>query len=107
MPETGWKATGLLLPLWNRYKGGREALASAVGTSPSTLSSINTGNRRLGYDLAGRLAAELGVTVTELGAPNGDRSPRDILQGVIEQLERLLAQLPPPARPAKASGRRG
>ena len=106
MAVKGWNAAGVLQPLWNRYEGGRDALAAAVGTSPSVLSSINTGSRNLGHNLAGRLADELGVTVLELGAPNEeDQSPRVIVAQVIEQLERLLAQLPPPKRAGASSKR--
>lgn len=68
MTKVGWSAEGLLLPLWHRYPGRRDALAAAVGTTGNTLSSLNTGKRNLGYGLGGRLAAELGVTIYELGA---------------------------------------
>lgn len=72
--KPGWNAEGLLRPLWHSYEGHpelprREALAKAVGTSPSVLSQINTGKRPLGHDLGPRLAAELGVSLLELGAP--------------------------------------
>lgn len=67
--EPGWNAEGLLQPLWLKYPGGRDGLAAKVGTTGSALSSRNSGSRPLGYDLGSRLAAELGVSVLELGAP--------------------------------------
>jgi hypothetical protein len=72
--ERGWKATGLLKPLWSSYGEGdetarRDKLAAAAGTTGTVLSSINTGKRNLGWDLARRLAVELGITPVELGAP--------------------------------------
>lgn len=72
--ERGWKATGLLKPLWSSYgegdeKARRDKLAAAVGTTGTVLSSINTGKRNLGWNLARRLATQLDVTPVELGAP--------------------------------------
>lgn len=77
MAHAGWKATGLLRPLWNEYEGGRDGLAEAVGTQGTVLSSINTGERNLGHDLAGRLAAELGISLAELGAPQGEMTDQE------------------------------
>lgn len=67
--ERGWSAAGLLQPLWERYERGRDELAERVGTSGTVLSSINSGKRRLGLNLAKRLAAELRISLLELGAP--------------------------------------
>jgi len=91
-----WVAKGLLKPLWRNYPGGRDALAAAVGTTASTLSSINTGNRGLGQDLGGRLAAELGVSVLELGAPEEEADDEGLtLRGRLEEAEALLNRLVP------------
>lgn len=92
MAQKGWSAKGLLRPLWNRYEGGRDALAAAVGTSGSVLSSINTGKRNLAWDLALRLAQALGVSVLELGAPADEPDgPGVLLLGRLEALEEALA----------------
>lgn len=97
MAQKGWKAKGLLQPLWNRYEGGRDALGAAVGTTGTVLSSVNSGKRSLGYDLAARLAAELHVTVLDLGAPEEaaaatrERRVIDRLRQLEEADARLLA----------------
>ena len=125
--ERGWDASGLLQPAWKNYPGGRDALALAVGTSPSVLSSINTGKRNLGIALATRLAAKLGVSVLELGAPEGLADPRGkdllsrlealreeaeagreglalALEGIQMSLARIEARLPGEAGPARETG---
>lgn len=89
--ERGWSAKGLLKPLWQRYEGGRDALAAAVGTSGSVLSSINTGKRNLGLSLAGRLADELEVSVLDLGASLGEDDGRGVT--LRDRLEELRASL--------------
>lgn len=95
----GWYATGLLKPLWQRYErprepgeGRREALARAVGTSPSVLSQINTGNRRLGSSLGTRLSEELGVSLLELGAPE-EAAVDEASQTLRDRLESLAGDL--------------
>ena len=87
----GWSAKGLLLPLWQKYPGKRDALAEAVGTKGTVLSSINTGRRNLGYDLGPRLAEELGVSVLELGAPVG--AADEAGKSIVLHLEELAAKL--------------
>lgn len=89
----GWSAKDLLKPLWHTYPGGRDALASAVGTTGTVLSSINSGKRNLGQDLGGRLAAELAITLPELGAPISASHPADLtlrqtLESLTEQVVR-------------------
>jgi len=93
--KKGWSAKGLLQPLWKRYPGGRDALAPAVGTKPNVLSAINTGKRPLGHDLGGRLAAELGISVLELGAPEAEadaagRTLLDRLEELAETVSEVL-----------------
>lgn len=93
--QRGWNAEGLLQPLWERYDGSpelprREALAKAVGTSPTSLSSINSGDRNLGLKLGGRIAAELGVSVLELGAPVGALNGAG--QTLVDRLEQVEAK---------------
>lgn len=94
----GWHATGLLRPLWNAYgEGGdiakRDKLAAATGTTGSNLSAINSGKRRLGYKLGGRLADELGVTIFDLGAPREvDEQRGASLHDRIEVLEALYIE---------------
>ena len=92
MPQAGWSARGLLRPLWNDYEGGREGLAEAVGTSPTSLSSINSGERMLGRNLGKRLAAELGVTLAELGAP-AEQADDPESQTLFHRLEKLEARV--------------
>lgn len=109
--QRGWKAKGLLKPLWQRYEGGRDALAGAVGTTGSTLSSINTGDRNLGPSLAHRLAAELNVSVLELGAPDEEADGPgllilDRLAELEEGLNRLGGDLPRLGRRVSALERR-
>lgn len=82
--QRGWGAEGLLQPLWTTYPGGRDGLAKAVGTHGSTLSSINSGKQNLGRSLGERLAAALGVSLLELGAPEGLAN-----QGGLTLLDRL------------------
>lgn len=92
MAEKGWDATGLLLPLWNRYPGGRDALAKKVGTTGNSLSARNTGTRNLGISLGRRLADELDVSLSELGAPEAlavdqpSVTLRDRLEGLAADL---------------------
>lgn len=93
--EKGWDATDLLRPLWRGYPGGRDALAGAVGTSPSVLSAINRGRRNLGMDLGTRLADELGVSLLELGAPEAHADEHgltlvDRLRALGEQVSFLM-----------------
>jgi transcriptional regulator with XRE-family HTH domain len=93
--EKGWSAKGLLRPLWQEYPGKRDGLAEAVGTTPTSLSSINSGRRPLGKSLGGRLAEALGVSLLELGAPAEVATDQpaqrlvDRLQSVEEDLARL------------------
>jgi transcriptional regulator with XRE-family HTH domain len=94
--QKGWKATGLLQPRWKGYEGGREGLAAAVGTSPTSLSNVNSGKRNLGHDLGQRLAAALKISVLELGAPAAAAAPED--QPFLDRLaeaEALLNRLSP------------
>jgi hypothetical protein len=57
------------------------------------LSSINSGSRRLGYDLAARLADELGVSLLELGAPEGLSDPRgETLLHRLEELAEMVVE---------------
>src|SRR4051812_17965450 len=95
MAEAGWTAQGLLRPLWQDYPGGRDALADAVGTKGSVLSSINSGKRPIGHDLAGRLARELGVTLSEMGATEADAADpaSRTLLGRLSALEDAVAAI--------------
>lgn len=87
----GWSAEGLLLPLWNEYPGGRDALAAKVGSTGGNLSSINSGKRPLGGELGNKLALELGVSLVELGAPGEGEGARgrSIAQRLAEAEEAL------------------
>lgn len=103
--QRGWSAEGLLQPLWSSYGNGdekarRDQLARAVGTSGSVLSSINTGKRQLGVNLGTRLAAELGVTLHDLGqhteneaTPPGEAGVREELRALRETQDALLAEI--------------
>ena len=88
MAAKGWRATGLLQPLWAAYPGGRDALAQAIGTTGSALSSRNSGERNLGVELARKLAGELGVSLAELGAPE-DADDDLASRGLLDRLESL------------------
>ena len=89
--QKGWDAKGLLRPLWLRY-GGRDRLAEAVGTTGSALSSINSGQRRLGLMLGRKLALALDVSLAELGAPLDLAEEGDTLIARLEALEEQVAQ---------------
>lgn len=88
--ERGWSAKGLLAPLWQeRFSGPgkREQLADLVEISPQTLSAYNSGNRPLGITNARRIAAALGVSLAELGAPEGEEDARSVtLRARLEEL---------------------
>lgn len=90
--QRGWSAKGLLRPLWQNYPGKRDGLAAAVGTDGGTLSGVNTGRLNLGLSLGRRLAAELGVTLAEIGAPpDVDEEARSLvarLESLAEEAER-------------------
>lgn len=97
--ERGWKATGLLRPLWLAYTGGaciarRDAFAKAVGSSGTTLSAINAGSRNLGIGLARRIAEVAGVSVLDVGAPEDlvDARGRTLLDH-LEELGGRIADL--------------
>lgn len=94
--KEGWSAKGLLRPLWQFYPGKRDGLAHDIGTSPSTLSAINSGRRNLGYDLGRRIADALDVSLLELGAPEdaADQKGRTLT----DRLEELAADLAEAAR---------
>jgi transcriptional regulator with XRE-family HTH domain len=53
-----------------------EAVAQAAGMAPSTLSRLETGNRRLAVDHLGPLARALGTSVDALLAPQPRADPR-------------------------------
>lgn len=81
-----WTATGRLIEHWGKV-GGRDGLARATGIEPTTLSSYNTGKRKLGLRNAERIAAALDVTVFDLGAPTVE----DIAEQSVAVLDRLAA----------------
>jgi transcriptional regulator with XRE-family HTH domain len=93
--ERGWDAKGLLAPLWQeRFTGAgrREQLAELVEISPQTLSAYNSGKRPLGITNARKLAAALGVSLAELGAPEGESDPRGAtLRSRLDELAAKLA----------------
>lgn len=92
--ERGWDAKGLLAPLWQeRFTGAgrREQLAALVEISPQTLSAYNSGNRPLGITNARKLAAALGVSLADLGAPEGVPDARGAT--LRDRLEELAATL--------------
>lgn len=104
VPARGWSAEGLLRPLWHEYDGGRDGLADAVGTQGSVLSSINTGRRNLGLDLAQRLAGACGITLADLGQPEpferlrplesfGAPASDALTRDVLDRLEALEAEV--------------
>ncbi len=84
--EKGWKAEGLIRPLYKKA-GGRDALARKAQASPQTLSAIEGGRQNLGEALARRLAAAAGITLAELGAPEGVLEPRD--RSILGRLAKL------------------
>lgn len=84
--DKGWKATGLLTPLYEAH-GGRDALAAKAKTSATTLSQINRGKRNLGLGLAQRIAEAAGISVLELGAPLEAADERS--QTIFDRLEEV------------------
>lgn len=66
--QKGWKATGLLKPLWGKA-GGRDGLARKAGMQPATISGYNTGRLNMTLQAARRIALALDVTIYDLGAP--------------------------------------
>lgn len=81
--EQGWDATGLLSALWDAV-GKRDGLAAITGIRPSTLSAYNSGSRKLGLANGHRIAAALGVTIYEIGAPREVVSGDPVLQALAE-----------------------
>jgi transcriptional regulator with XRE-family HTH domain len=88
--QKGWNASGLLQPLWGRV-GGREELARITGVHTSTLSGVNSGRLNLGRENATKLAVALGVSLAELGAPEGEDDARG--QTLRDRLEELATKL--------------
>ena len=66
--QEGWKAKGLLKPLWLAH-GGRKKVAGDAGISEGHLSKVNAGKAKLGLTVATKVASVTGVSVLELGAP--------------------------------------
>lgn len=97
----GWNAAGLLQPVWTRYPGGRDALAAAAGTQPTVLSSINSGKRRLGADLAKRIADAAKVDIAVLGAPSQTANSSTVLTGWRELAQLVVAADEPLSREAQ------
>lgn len=95
--ERGWNAKGLLAPLWQeRFEGvgRREQLAKLTGITAQTLSAYNSGNRALGRRNAVKLAAALGVSLAELGAPEGEDDVRGAtLRDRLEELRETVSEL--------------
>jgi transcriptional regulator with XRE-family HTH domain len=67
----GWNAKGLLAAHWDKV-GKRDGLAAATGITGETLSGYNSGSRPLGKKNATKIAAVLGVSLLDLGAPEAE-----------------------------------
>lgn len=101
-----WDATGQLRALWGSV-GGRDALADLTGILPTTLSSYNSGKRRLGFRHGELIAGALGVTVQDLGAPERDEAVlRRLIRAEVWEMMRddpefqeMLRQMVAPPRP--------
>ena len=88
--EKGWEARGLLKPLWGRV-GGRDRLAELTGIQPSTISGYNAGRLPLGMANARKIAAALGVTVADLGAPDQNgQEPSPLMRELIAIKELIV-----------------
>src|SRR5262249_7593431 len=85
-----WSARGLLSPLWGRV-GGRDGLAERTGIHGPTLSGYNTGRQRMGEDAGRRIAAALGVTLEELGAPPDPAHPSLIMAELAALREQIAS----------------
>lgn len=74
MSPQGWKAKGVLRPLWEQLPGKREQLAELTRISATELSSYNSGKKNLGLRNAKRIIAgfaekDIVVSLVELGGP--------------------------------------
>lgn len=94
MLATSWKATGLVLPIWNRLdveKDKRGELARLTGITATTLSGMNRGRIPMTPEAAARIAAAVpGVTSMDLGAPEEAASEEETL--LLSDLRRRLAR---------------
>jgi DNA-binding transcriptional regulator YdaS (Cro superfamily) len=88
--QKGWKAKGLIRPLWHRV-GSRERLSELTGINTATLSGMNSGRLNLGPANAATLAAALDVTPEDLGRPPGWADDEEILGIRLEELATKLA----------------
>lgn len=68
---TGWVAAGLIEKAWKAAGLSRDKLADRTGIDPGALSGYNTGRLNLGPKNARVIAEATGVTLADLGAPEG------------------------------------
>jgi transcriptional regulator with XRE-family HTH domain len=87
----GWKAKGLLKPLWLTLPGKREELAERTEILPQTLSGYNSGKLLLGLKNGRKIAAVFKITLLELGRPIGDADEHD--QTLLDRLQEVEGQL--------------
>ena len=110
----GWQAKGHLTAIYALFAGGSEELAAKSGIQRTNLSSINTGKRNLGEDVARRILAvqevkARGLTIFDLGAPEAAAETEEelsvldhlrLLQDESERLANTLTILAKKQRPA-------
>jgi transcriptional regulator with XRE-family HTH domain len=89
--QRGWDVSPLLDDLLERRGWTQERLAEVTGIGRETVNGYATGRLRIGLKNAERIAAALGVTVLELGAPEAAAGEEGLT--VLQRLEEAEAEL--------------
>jgi hypothetical protein len=96
--KEGWKATGLLKPLWEKLEPPiAESLSKISAVPTKSLYGYNTGRLNLGMDNAVKIAQACDVSVYDLGAP---RLPdQAFLMSLLGQISLELRRIAPRVDP--------
>jgi hypothetical protein len=97
--KEGWKATGLLKPLWMKLDPpGAETLTALSGVPTKALYSYNSGKKNIGMVNAEKIAAALDLSIYDLGAtrPMEQTFATSLLGQIVSELE----QRPPLGDPS-------
>lgn len=112
--RAGFDAAGRLQAIYDLFDGGRDELAEKARVPPTNLSSINSGKRKMGEEVARRILAvaevkRAGLTIFDLGARAEEAEAADemsvidhlgSLQGEVERLAKALTLLANAQQPA-------